>query len=187
MSILTEKLPDELTINGKQYAIHTDFRVWIKFSQLAFSSQSDMTALAQMLTLIFDKLPNDFKTTIEALLDFYGFQKKGDSAPTQKLNKKVFDYDADAGYIYAAFLQQYGIDLTTVNMHWWTFKTLFDSISEETHFGKILQYRCIDVSQIKDKEMKKFYLKMKKAYALPDNRTDEEKERDFADSLDSLF
>ena len=72
-------------------------------------------------------------------------------------------------------------------MHWWTFKTLFDSISEETHFGKILQYRCIDVSQIKDKEMKKFYLKMKKAYALPDNRTDEEKERDFANSLDSLF
>lgn len=187
MSILTEKLPDQLTINGKQYVIPTDFRVWIKFSQLAFSAQGDMTALAEILTLIFDELPNDLKATIEALLDFYGFQKGSMSTTVPKTTKKVFDYDADAGYIYAAFLQQYNIDLTAVNMHWWTFKTLFDSISEETHFGKILQYRCIDVSQIKDKEMKKFYLKMKKAYALPDNRTDEEKERDFANSLDSLF
>ena len=73
MSILTEKLPDQLTISGKQYVIPTDFRVWIKFSQLAFSAQGDMTALAEILTLIFDELPNDLKATIEALLDFYGF------------------------------------------------------------------------------------------------------------------
>jgi len=188
MSILTEKLPDELTIDGKQYDIHTDFRIWIQFSQLAFSGKSDAVALAQMLALVFKELPQAKPEEIfSVLLDFYSFQKPNTATAQEKSSKRVFDYDADAGYIYAAFLQQYGIDLTSINMHWWTFKTLFDSLSEETHFGKIMQYRCTDISQIKDKEMKKFYQKMKRVYALPDNRTEDEKERDFAEGLSGLF
>lgn len=187
MSILTKKLPDTVTVDGKQYIINTDFRIWIQFSELAFSTQSDISALAQIFTLVFEELPPNIRLSVEALINFYSFQKENASALAKKTTKKVFDYSSDAGYIYAAFLQQYGIDLTSVNMHWWTFKTLFDSISEETHFGKILQYRCIDISQIKDKEMKKFYQKMKQAYALPDSRTEAEKEQDFAESLESLF
>ncbi len=187
MSILTEQLPAEVLVGGKTYSIRTDFRVWVQFSQLAFSGKSDAVSVAQMLTLIFEELPPDMKETFSALMDFYSFQRESVRASQGKNNKRVFDYDADAGYIYAAFLQQYGIDLTRANMHWWTFKTLFDSISEDTHFGKILQYRCTDTTQIKDKEMKKFYQKMKQAYALPDNRTEEQKERDFAEGLSGLF
>lgn len=188
MSMLTEKLPEKVFISGKYYPVCTDFSVWIRFSQLAFSGKSDAVSVAQMLILVFKELPQAKPEEIfSALLDFYSFQKSNTATTQEKSSKRVFDYDADAGYIYAAFLQQYNIDLGNVNMHWWTFKTLFDSLSEDTHFGKILQYRCTDTSQIKDKEMKKFYQKMKRAYALPDNRSDEEKERDFAEGLSGLF
>ena len=36
---------------------------------------------------------------------------------------------------------------------------------------------------MKDKKRKKFYKEMKKLYALPDMRTEEEKESDFANEL----
>ena len=41
----------------------------------------------------------------------------------------------------------------------------------------------IDLSKIKDKEQKKYYKNLKMKFALPDNRTEEEKERDFAEAF----
>ena len=46
-----------------------------------------------------------------------------------------------------------------------------------------MSYRAIDLSKIKDKDMKKHYKKMKKLYALPDLRSEEEKENDFAEAF----
>ena len=187
MNILTDVLPEEIKINGKAYPIETDFRTWIKFSQLAFSGKADAVSFAEMIALVVKELPTDINATIAALLEFYSCHNTQKSDTNKSKQNRMFDFDSDAAYIYAAFMQQYGIDLTRANLHWWTFKSLFDSISEETHFGKIMQYRCTDISQIKDKEMKKFYQKMKCVYALPDNRSDEEKERDFAEGLSGLF
>ena len=44
-------------------------------------------------------------------------------------------------------------------------------------------YRATELNTIKDKETKKFYKKMKKIYALPDMRTEEEKEYDFGEAF----
>ena len=41
----------------------------------------------------------------------------------------------------------------------------------------------MNTSKIKDKDMKKHYEKMKKLYALPDMRTEEQKENDFAEAF----
>ena len=40
-----------------------------------------------------------------------------------------------------------------------------------------------ELNTIKDNEMKKFYKKMKRLYALPDMRTEEEKEYDFGEAF----
>lgn len=188
MNILTETLPQSVEIDGKSYLVRTDFRTWIKFSQTVFNRTDDIVSVAEAFTLIYKRrLPPDMNSAAAALLDFYNCGKKQDDSPKQSKKSRVFDFDCDAGNIYAAFMQQYGIDLTMADLHWWTFKALFDGISEETHFGKIMQYRCADLSQIKDKEMKKFYKKMKRLYTIPDNRTEKEKEQDFADMLSSVF
>jgi hypothetical protein len=44
-------------------------------------------------------------------------------------------------------------------------------------------YRAIDISKIKDKDEKAKYKKLQRQFALPDNRTEEEKEQDFANAL----
>ena len=41
-----------------------------------------------------------------------------------------------------------------------------------------MSYRAINLNEIKDKDMKKRYRKLKTLYALPDMRSEEEKESD---------
>ena len=48
-------------------------------------------------------------------------------------------------------------------------------------------YRAINIGDIKDKEQKKFYKKMKSLYSLPDNRSEEEKEIEMLEKLNSIF
>ena len=81
----------------------------------------------------------------------------------------------DADYIYSAFMSQYNIDLQDIEyLHWWKFRALFDSLNENNRLSKIIQYRSMDLSKIKDKEQKKFYKNMKKLYKI-DTISEEEK------------
>ena len=62
-------------------------------------------------------------------------------------------------------------------------EALFASLNEEVLFSKIMGFRATKVSKIKDKSMKEYYKKMQQYYALPDMRTEEQKEEDFAEAL----
>ena len=191
MNILIDRLPCEIIIKGEAYPIRTDFRTWIRFSQMV-ENAVDVVAWAEIIISVIEgeKLPDDFSTTISALSDFY-ILRDGKEKETNQNDSgqrvRAYDYDVDAAHIYTAFLQQYGIDLTKSDMHWWVFKYLLDGISDDTKFGKIVQYRCTDTSGIKDKETKKYYEKLKRTYALPDKRTDREIEQDFAESLSKIL
>jgi len=191
MSLLTEKLPESLEIVRKIYLINTDFRVWIKFSQMAFSGQIDAISFAKIISLIFKPesgCPPANVETVQAILDFSNPFKVDVAKSSNSGNqKRIYDFEVDAKYIYSSFMQQYNINLTKAKLHWWEFKALFDGLSAETTFGKILEFRSKDISAIKDKEMKKYYMKMQKIYALPDNRSEEQKEKDFAYDLGTIF
>lgn len=188
MSLLTEGVPSSLVIAGKECPIKTDFKVWIKFSEIMGRDVSDVEKITETFKLIFEKLPPNLFEALTEIMNFYRCGRperktKTGGAP----QKKIFDYDFDADLIYAAFLQQYKIDLCNAEMHWWKFKTLFDCLSEETKFMKVLGYRSIDISKIKDKKQKQQYRKLKELYRLPDNRSEEQKEMDFSLGISSMF
>lgn len=130
------------------------------------------------------KIP-DIKKAIDEIVWFYacGKNKKVDNKTENNNNKEkkqIYSYEFDAEYIYSAFLQQYKIDLNSIRyMHWWKFKALMENLNEDTQFVKIMGYRALDISKIKDKEEKARYKRLKKIYALPDMRTTEQKEADF--------
>ena len=176
MSILTQKLPDSIVVNGEAYPIRTDFRVWLQFTELMLSARPAAEKTVQMLVLLFEALPCDFCATWEAVLAFYAGcdreQKKGGAE--RAAAKRIYDFEADGAYIYAAFLQQYHIDLQTAALHWWSFRALFHALGEETQFVKIMGYRSMDVSKIKNKEQREMYAKLKKQYALPTPQAERE-------------
>lgn len=188
MNILINKLPTK--VNGVE--INTDFRVSILFELLMHETKirKDIKVM-KALQLYYPDFKNisNFETAIKQMLWFYRCGKE--LANSKKINEsksnrknQIYSYEFDDIYIYDAFLQQYNIDLQEIKyMHWWKFKALFDGLTEETQIIKIMQYRSVNLSQIKDAEKRNYYKKMKRLYALPDMRTQEEKEREFAEKF----
>ena len=185
INILLDRLP-QYTQNG--HRIRTDFRESIKFELLMQDNKIDeRNKVEQALRLYYYDLSKikDIKKAIDEIVWFYacGKSKKVDNKTENNNNKEkkqIYSYEFDAEYIYSAFLQQYKIDLNSIRyMHWWKFKALMENLNEDTQFVKIMGYRAVDISKIKDKEEKARYKKLKKTYALPDMRTVEQKEADF--------
>jgi len=183
MNLLLDKLPTEY----EGLKIETNFRSFILFELLMQDRKVDeKTKVAIALNLFYKETPKDLKKAIDGIIWFYArgdIEKKQQKGNNSKI-KKIYSYEEDANYIYSAFLSQYRLDLNEVEyLHWWKFKSLFEGLNEENQICKIMGYRSIDLNKIKDKEERKKYKKIKQQWALKDDRTEEEKEQDFANSL----
>lgn len=189
MNILTDTLPESLEICCKNCPVRSDFKTWIKVSRIMFGGDGDIEKMLEVLRLVFYEIPPNLAEAMRAVIWFLSppREEARGGKNGESVKKRVFDYDFDAELIYSAFLQQYNIDLCTADLHWWQFRALFDNLTEETQFIKIVQFRSVDLAAIKDKEQRKHYRKMKNLYKLPDNRTQEQKEKDFNESISALF
>ena len=188
-NLILDRLPN-ITPNGLK--IRTDFRESIKFELLMQNSnieEKDKVTIALNLYFYDINIKNEeeLKKSVNDILWFYRCGKEETTSQgketKKETSKRIYSYEFDAEYIYSAFMEQYKIDLNKEHLHWWKFKALFNSLNENVLFSKIMSYRAIDLSKIKDKDMKKYYKKMKKVYALPDLRSEEEKENDFAEAF----
>lgn len=190
-NILTDTLPDHITVDGELVPIDTSFRTWIKFICIMSNNEmSNAVKLAKACKLCIGQLPkaNTLSDLMEALVTFsIGISPEGNAETVNSSKKAIYDFELDSKSIYNSFMSYYHIDLLTTDLHWWQFKTLFDGLGEETELMRIISYRTIDISRIKDKEQKSFYKKMKQRYALPDNRTEEEKEQEMNNMLAMMF
>jgi len=185
VNILLDRLP-QYTQNGLK--LRTDFRESIKFELLMQDNKIDeQTKIMQALTLYYYDISkiNNIKQAINDILWFYTCGKQeinieNNNGKNTGLKKQIYSYEFDDEYIYSAFMEQYKIDLNSIKyLHWWKYKALINSLNENIHFVKIMSYRAIDLSKIKDKDTKMHYKTLKKQYALPDMRTTEQKEADF--------
>lgn len=187
MNLLCDKTPDTITVSGVEYKINTDFRVWIKF-ELILTEQIDDTISAEVLAkiqnLIFkDTCPMN-EDTVNAILNFYRCGKPPEKHSSGGGNgKAVFDYDYDDGYIYAAFMEQYGIDLNSTNLHWWKFRAMFQSLNADCMFVKILGYRSMPITSKMSTADRNFYQRMKKLYSMPLPQSVQEKYNAIEDAL----
>ncbi len=136
---------------------------------------------------------DDLEKLFDALLQFYSLGEKIDEGRKKEEGeeedsdfskpKKIYSYEHDWSYIYSAYMECYNINLFTDHLHWWEFKALFNGLSDKCLFSKIMSFRSMKITSKMSKDEKKFYRQMKKIYALPDERTEEEKEISFARSM----
>lgn len=187
MNILIDKLPQEY----EGLKINTNFRSFILFELLMQDNNlKEKEKIAISLNLFYEGLEvKDYKKALDGILWFYSKgksnKKKKETQTDEKKNKKlIYSFEHDADLIYSAFLSQYSIDLNEIEyLHWWKFKSLFEGLNDENKICQYMSYRAMDISKIKDKEQKKHYKELQRKVALPDNRSEEEKEQDFADAL----
>lgn len=183
MNLLVDPLPEMVTIEGRKWKFDPDFTNCIRLEQLMNDSgvpRRQKTAIA--LNLFYDELPDNLEKALGAIYDFYLAGGNTFNAPQKKgtaTGKRVYDYQEDAPYIYSAFYADYGIDLqdyiqTGKTLHWWKFRSLFLSLSEDNLFCKIMGWRSADLRMFKGEE-RRFYRKMQKQYALPIARSEQDK------------
>ena len=203
MNILLDSLPRDVSIGGLNIPINSDFRTGILFSLLMEDSEViDSEKIFLAIDLYFEDLPKDLdiKEIIDVIIWFYRCDKpaqndiisdednEDNTENSASISNPILSYEYDADYIYSAFLSQYNIDLQDVEyMHWWKFKALLQGLSEDHLISKIMGYRAMVIDSDMSQKEKAFYREKKRIFALPDMRTDEEKEADFNNSLGSLF
>lgn len=183
-NILIDELPQTVTIDNKEFPISTNFRTFILFEMLlSDNSLSDRRKMEEMINLFFvEETPERItEEVINSIIDFYrcGKQvtrKQKAVRRTVKNKKKVYDFECDDAYIYAAFVSAYNIDLNEIDyLHWWKFKALFNGLPSDCEFVKIMGYRATDTTAIKDNKERSRILKLQALYALPEHLTVEEK------------
>ena len=188
-NILLDQLPC-VTPNG--YKIKTSYKQGIKFELLMQDNELEKEEKVQLALNIFyneKKLiitkAEELKKRIEDVLWFYmcGKEEKTSQKKAKGKQKQIYSYEFDDDKIYSAFIQQYKIDLQKQDLHWWQFKSMFESLTDETQIVQIMQYRATDLSKIKDKTERKRIKELQDLYKLPDMRTEEEKENDFANQF----
>ena len=180
MNILMDRLPYTVAIAGRQIPINTDYRTGIYFEQvLNDPGKPDDEKLGTILQLYYGEdifpLLTDMETVQEALDMIMWFYRCGtdETALTgtgeeSSGKEPPFSYEHDAPYIYAAFMETYGIDLARNRPHWWKFRALFLGLPETTQFCRIMGYRTMEIPARMPKAQKEFYRRMKEVYKLPE-------------------
>ena len=183
MNLLTTALPDTITVDGREYAIHTDFRDWIRFCEMLLDEELKEEEKVYIALMMYtEEQPDNIQLALKGLTDFYLMAEEvvepkevTESEEVEHENPKpIYDWSIDSAYIVGAFQKEYGIDLTNIKyMHWWRFKALFTSIIE-FDLGERIGYRALDTSKIKDKDERKRLDRIKKSLMLKTNVSDEE-------------
>lgn len=185
MNILIDILPTKVKIEDVEYDINSNFRNSAIFElMMADNELNEKQKIEQALKLYYPKIPQNINLAVEQLLWFYRCGKDivTSSGSGKGKSTQIYDFEFDDNYIYSAFLDQYNIDLQDIeNLHWWKFKAMFKSLKEDNEIVKIMGYRSMDLSKIKDKDEKAHYKKMKDLYKIQNHMSKNENEK-----LDSI-
>ena len=197
MNLLIDGLPEVVEVCGQEVRISTSFRTGILFEETI----RDLTLTAPeklqtALELYYPGVTFEGLDAVEEALDrllwFYrcgedpekttgsNDEEQNEDAADDELQ---FSYEHDADYIYAAFLQAYGVDLAKDTLHWWQFRALFQALPEDTQFMKIIGYRVMKIPAKMSKEQKQYYQRMKRIYKLPEPEYKQQLESDLSTLL----
>ncbi len=178
-SCLSKRLPEDVEIDGRKYSIRFGFRTMIVIEILMYSNVSDEDKMLQSLNLFYgNDIPENIDEAIRKLLWFHSCgiekenvqEKEGGNKPKRQ-QKRAYDFKQDDGMIYAAFMQQYGINLHTIsssNLHWWEFSALFENLPDNTKMAKVMYWRTCDLNGMSKAEQR-YIRKMRNIFAIKDD------------------
>lgn len=183
MNVFYEGLPEVLVIDGKEYPIITDFREWLRFSDMLKSDIPQNYKLEFLEDMFLEDIPpiyslEDMDLVMKAITDFLSLsalefpvwqqEKESIEVFEDECVKKAIYYEQDAPYIISAFQREYQMDLLSVEyLHWWKFRMLLDGLSEESQIKKRIYWRTCNVSKM-DKKERMEILRIRRKITIPE-------------------
>lgn len=172
MITLYDRLPESVVLGGSLWPINPDFRIMIRF-EICLLNGGNPEELEDILLDFYGTAPmgQSSDDLSKGLLWFYRCgkeQKEKGEGPTRPAGPPVYSYEHDAALIYAAFLDQYNIDLISVpKLHWWQFRALFDGLKADNVFVEVRRCRAVTITANMSESQQTYYREMKKQHALP--------------------
>lgn len=198
---LSRKLTDKLVIDDEEYALDLSFDNVLRLFEmwrdenvpefvkphfgiriLTGETLEDFTVeeMSEVFNEVFEE--HISLSTVEdnhVEYDLAGNPMKTTASDEPK-EKAPYDIRFDGDYIYASFLQAYGIDLFDVQgkLHWKKFNALLSGLPEGTKFMEVVKIRKWKPQKGDSAEYKEEMRKLQKDYALPNDIIEEEYEEE---------
>ena len=187
---LWERPVSRVVYEGKPYRLHTAFRRVLQcYRVMADDVLEDGDKIGLCLELLLRpvsrlraaRLPAAKRIRLfEAI-----FREYVDTGGKKTGGEKALDFDQDAGLIYAAFVQCYGLDLLGRDrgLHWWKFAQLLGGLPEDTRLMQVVTIRTRPLPKLTkyNTEERQSLLRLKGLYRLEE--TEEDKRRRLQDGL----
>ena len=169
---ISKPRPRSITVGGKTYVLNLSFDRVLSAIELLSSENFDDN---DTLDIIYEWFViNNKKAEIEERLtvvnEIFGQLINNRNEHSSDDEQETISFSQDAGYIYAAFRQAYGIDLFEQQgkMQWWEFISLLQSLPENTRLSQIIDIRTRPVPVMTQKNYKEIQslLKLKAQFAI---------------------
>ena len=171
-NILLDALPTEY----EGVKVNTSFRIGIQLALL--QEETGLTnrerAILSMQLLFGDEdgnvkqVPKNISECIRWFMTGWDHDRRVSS---ENQNKRLIDYDVDQFRIYADFLNIYGIDLNTADLHYWAFQgLLWNMPHERSSFLQCIEIRTKKPRKGASAEERKAISDGHKRYDLPQSK-----------------
>ncbi|WP_078379161.1 Gp15 family bacteriophage protein [Sutcliffiella halmapala] len=189
MFTLTERLEEEIEIDGEIYPLSLFFDVVLRFYDLMDDEELvDEEKIEIAFEMFVDTEEEfDFETmfhSVQAIVTTFIQPKEDEDSNNVGSGKKLYDLKQDAEYIYASFMQEYGIDLLDQQgiLRWEKFKALLSGLRDKTKFKEVVGIRATELPSGKGMEdERKRIRELQRIYALKKSHNEQEAE------LDAMF
>lgn len=179
LAISQEELPTRIIADDLEIPVSADFRSWIKADLILKDRQipkeAKLPVICQYIGLDLSRLDVTISDLWAGIFKFYMCEQEPRGEAVSSSSATAYRFDCDWWLIYAAFIQQYGINLLRADLHWFEFRALLDGLTEQTQFIKVVQARLRDTSKLKGEE-KAQAEKLKRYWKVPDDSTQEERD-----------
>jgi len=189
MFTLTDPLEDEIEIEGKVYPLDLAFDTVLRFFDLmddeTFFDHEKINIAFKMFVDTDDEFNFNTKyQAVKTIVETFIIRDESNDSDDGGTSKQLYDLKQDAEYIYASFLQEYGIDLIEQQgkLRWEKFLALLGGLRDNTRFKEIVGIRAAELPRGKGmEEERKRLRKLKQIYALKKDQKTKEAE------LDAMF
>lgn len=205
---LSRKLTDELVIGDKVYSLNMSFSNIIRLFEMwgdeevpeyvkpffalkmltgeSFGSYSAEDAMDIFQQVFEEHIQLKSPKDVSVEYDLAGNVMEKEPS-VQRNEAPVYDISLDGDYIYASFMQAYGIDLIDAqnSLHWKKFNALLSGLPEGTKFVEVIKIRKYKPRKGDSQAYIDEMMKLKKEYALPDSENyDVEEDEDYYYEMD---
>lgn len=196
---LSRRLTDKLVIDNKEYALNLSFdnilrlfEMWqdaevpefVKphFGIRILTGETLEDFSVEEMSEIFNEVFEEHISLSDVEDNHVEYDLAGNPMKTtvsdDAKQRAPYDIRYDGDYIYASFLQAYGIDLFDVQgeLHWKKFNALLSGLPEGTKFMEVIKIRKWKPQKGDSAEYKEEMRRLQKDYALPNDIIEEEEE-----------